>query len=911
MTRINTNLSSLTAQNILSRNQQNLQTSLTRLSTGLRINSGKDDPGGLIASEVLRSEITSINASISNSQRANNIVATADAALSQVSSLLNDIRGLVQASANKGAISAAEIAANQVQVDSALESITRIGQTTVFGGDKLLNGSKAFNVTGSVSPLFASTADIQVSSFDPSAATAGAANDVTVALNQSATKKSVRLVGDSQVAGGASSLRNLSLGSSTRTTTTVVANDHVLGNTASLADLSTGSTNATRTVTGNGGAGAGLEDLTGTGAQTVTFTINAAPGYTNQTGVVVNVAALQADSTVLATAINQYSATTGVVASTTGGSGADITLTSLVTGTTGTANLTATAASVAGDVAAFNSAVGSLTAGTDGAIGTKTTVFTITGNKGAATVSTAALSAGGFIGNDVIINNNSTNFGINALRDLINTRTGTTGVTASVNGSGNLVLTSGGVGSTSLAGITAGGGDAALLAAAATKTTNTGVNGTSNQTTLSLTGDLGTATVVVNNDAVINDSSVLADAINRVTSQTGISATTAGGNLADVTLSSRNYGSAAVLTASALTATSAADVTLFNGTSTQSATAGRDATGTVSTNKGTGSFTGKGEVVDYIDGAVSFTASTDPSGIQPTLARTTIVGTGGAGAGINNLTGTAAQTITFQLTGKVNGNTVTTNLSAINVAALQGDSRILVDAINATSLTSGVKARLASTSAPTALGDIVLESTTPGAGGSVGITATAASVAGDVTVFNNAATQTSTAPGLDAPTTATASFDVSGGALFQIGPTVNFANQVNVNITSLDLATLGRNVTTTGNKSLANLKTGGSDILNSADLSTASDIVSQAISQIATLRGKLGALQKNVLESNIASQKTTLEQLTSAQSNITDADFASETASLTRAQILVQAGTSVLSIANSSPQAVLNLLPRG
>lgn len=77
MTRINTNVPSLIAQNRLSRSNEDLQTSLTRLSTGLRINSGKDDPAGLIASESLRSDITGINKAISNTQRASQIIATA------------------------------------------------------------------------------------------------------------------------------------------------------------------------------------------------------------------------------------------------------------------------------------------------------------------------------------------------------------------------------------------------------------------------------------------------------------------------------------------------------------------------------------------------------------------------------------------------------------------------------------------------------------------------------------------------------------------------------------------------------------------------------------------------------------------------------------------------------------------
>ena len=86
-------------------------------------------------------------------------------------------------------------------------------------------------------------------------------------------------------------------------------------------------------------------------------------------------------------------------------------------------------------------------------------------------------------------------------------------------------------------------------------------------------------------------------------------------------------------------------------------------------------------------------------------------------------------------------------------------------------------------------------------------------------------------------------------------------------------------------------------------------IVNQAISQVSTLEGNLGALQTYVFQSNINSLQTGVEQVTQAQSDIQDTNFAAETASLTQAQILVQAGTSVLSIANSRPQSVLSLLP--
>jgi len=148
MTRINTNVSSLVAQNTLQRSNQQLQESLTRLSTGLRINVGKDDPAGLIASEALRSDIVSVQKAVTNSERANQLIATADSALGQVSSLLNDIRGLVSEAANTGALSEDQIQANQLQIDSSLEAIDRIAQITSFQGKRLLDGNLDFITSG-------------------------------------------------------------------------------------------------------------------------------------------------------------------------------------------------------------------------------------------------------------------------------------------------------------------------------------------------------------------------------------------------------------------------------------------------------------------------------------------------------------------------------------------------------------------------------------------------------------------------------------------------------------------------------------------------------------------------------------------------------------------------------------------
>jgi flagellin len=141
MSRINTNIASMNAITRLSANNEDLSVRLQRLSSGLRINAGKDDPAGLIASENLRSEISGINAGIDNSIRASSVIATAEGALNEISALLIDIKGLLVTTANKGALSTEEIDANQLQVDSAINSISRIANATEFQGKKLLNGN--------------------------------------------------------------------------------------------------------------------------------------------------------------------------------------------------------------------------------------------------------------------------------------------------------------------------------------------------------------------------------------------------------------------------------------------------------------------------------------------------------------------------------------------------------------------------------------------------------------------------------------------------------------------------------------------------------------------------------------------------------------------------------------------------
>ncbi len=148
MTRINTNVTSMLAQRVLREQNAGLSTSLQRLSTGLRINRGADDPAGLIASENLRSEKTAITSAIGNAERADQVINIAEGGLTEISSLLNDLQGLVSSSSNDAGLSLEEKEANQQQIDSILQTIDRIANSTSFQGTKLLNGTFDYTLSG-------------------------------------------------------------------------------------------------------------------------------------------------------------------------------------------------------------------------------------------------------------------------------------------------------------------------------------------------------------------------------------------------------------------------------------------------------------------------------------------------------------------------------------------------------------------------------------------------------------------------------------------------------------------------------------------------------------------------------------------------------------------------------------------
>ena len=137
---LNTNIDSLTAQNNLSGSQALLSQSLTRLSSGLRINSAADDAAGLAISQGFTTQINGTNQAINNANDAVSEAQTAGGALSTIVNNLQSIRTLAVEAAN-GSNSASDRSALDAQVQQQIAEITQIAQQTTFNGTSVLNGS--------------------------------------------------------------------------------------------------------------------------------------------------------------------------------------------------------------------------------------------------------------------------------------------------------------------------------------------------------------------------------------------------------------------------------------------------------------------------------------------------------------------------------------------------------------------------------------------------------------------------------------------------------------------------------------------------------------------------------------------------------------------------------------------------
>lgn len=192
---INTNLVSLNAQRHLSQSQSALATSMQRLSSGLRINSAKDDAAGLAISQRMTAQINGLNQASRNANDGISLAQTAEGALSSSGSILQRVRELSVQSAN-ATNSASDRKAIQSEVGQLLSELDRISTTTEFNGQKLLDGSfgsATFQVGANANQTITATtgnfrtttygAQLAASASVAAAATAPAAAAATVIIN--------------------------------------------------------------------------------------------------------------------------------------------------------------------------------------------------------------------------------------------------------------------------------------------------------------------------------------------------------------------------------------------------------------------------------------------------------------------------------------------------------------------------------------------------------------------------------------------------------------------------------------------------------------------------------------------------------------------------------------------------------
>lgn len=141
--KINTNIDALTSYRNLSTTEGKLSKSLTRLSSGLRINSAADDAAGLSIATNLGSQVSGFRVAMRNAQDGISLLQTADGALTETTNLLQRVRDLTVQAANVGANDQPARNAIGEEVTQALREIDRIASATVFGSKNLLDGSAA------------------------------------------------------------------------------------------------------------------------------------------------------------------------------------------------------------------------------------------------------------------------------------------------------------------------------------------------------------------------------------------------------------------------------------------------------------------------------------------------------------------------------------------------------------------------------------------------------------------------------------------------------------------------------------------------------------------------------------------------------------------------------------------------
>jgi len=396
MSVINTNIGSLTAQRNLATSQASLATSMQRLSSGLRINSAKDDAAGLAISDRMTAQIRGSNQAARNANDGISLAQTAEGALAEVTSNLQRIRELAVQSSN-ATNSDSDRASLQAEATQLTSEITRVASQTQFNGINLLDGNfanKTFQVGANANQT------ISIASIDNAQATALGAQE----LSTTGTAMNVA------TAAGASTVKNAVAVSTAMTFSTAQGGTSGVVTWAANSDA--------KTIAAAINTGAGSKGITATATNSATLSNISADGNVsfNLNGAAITATGVTTgDSTALLTAINASTGISGVVASfTTTGQTNSLTLTAadgrdikvdtfknsaaVGTGTVNFAGATGTAATLTDGAATGDSSVAtgkvslSSSKGAISTVAASATVFQTAGVNTSAISSVAAAS---------------------------------------------------------------------------------------------------------------------------------------------------------------------------------------------------------------------------------------------------------------------------------------------------------------------------------------------------------------------------------------------------------------------------------------------------------------------------------------------------------------------------------------
>jgi flagellin len=832
---INTNIASLNAQRNLNTSQSALTTSLQRLSSGLRINSAKDDAAGLAIASRFTSQIRGTDQAVRNANDGISLAQTAEGSLGEITNNLQRIRELAVQASNSTNSQSDRATINQ-EVAQRLAEIDRTAAQTTFNGQKVLDGSFA-------------TTSFQI----------GANVGETISIDLDA---SMRTTSVGKIAGASSTAFGATASSGAVTTGAISAFDFRAAAAGTGGSATISPTTMLFSAAASGGSGGSLALTTLSQTDFADTTAAEVKGSNTQTF------AGSADFSA-AGALAQF----------------DVKIGAVTVGVTLSGNYN-DAAGVATEIQR------QLDLGVSGT--------TVTNNNG---VFKIEAPAGEYAAVDVsAVDANATAHGFKVSAGTVGAAAGAAASAAEFKVDGKLVkldanyTDSAGVASAIQTQLAAAGGNYSVSSTAAGAFTITN-------------NVIGSAAVAITNNGTALDGGWVSKATvgaPTATATDGVAAVSnkdakfkVDGFSVALTADYSSFGAMATDLQSKIRAADAslADYTVEN------------VNGALKISKGATDQT-----------AVVLTADTSATTNQQTNATNAKLTTGVAGTGVAAIVGSSNASFT------IDGTTITLDANYTDLAGL-------TSAIN-----GKLAASVGNTTTPTTAYTAVVDGTGIKITGTAGATPVSISGLTGSAATAGFAALTGTG-GITGGSVNLADFSITSGDNKAVNLTGNYANSqelvdainsrvsgVTASVTStgmLKLSSAG-DITLSGSSATATAAQGGLGFaqttikadqgsLSSVNTKTIADAnetiqrIDSALGSVNSLRSKFGAIQ-NRFESVIASLSSSSENMSAARSRIQDADFAAETALLTRGQILQQAGTAMLAQANSLPNGVMALL---